>query len=72
MSNAIVECVPNFSEGRRLDVLDDIKGVISAVPGAYVLDIHTDPDHNRSVITFVGDPAAVEEAAFQMIRTAAK
>ena len=72
MSKAIVECVPNFSEGRRLDVLDEIKGVISAVPGAYVLDLHTDPDHNRSVITFVGEPKAVEEAAFQMVKKAAQ
>ena len=72
MSNALVECVPNFSEGRRQDVLDDIKGSISAVPGVYVLDMHTDADHNRSVITFVGEPKAVEEAAFQMIKKAAQ
>ena len=72
MANALVECVPNFSEGRRVDVLDDIKGSISAVPGVYVLDMHTDADHNRSVITFVGAPSAVEEAAFQMIKKASK
>lgn len=72
MSNALVECVPNFSEGRRQDVLDDIKESISAVPGAYVLDMHTDADHNRSVITFVGEPKAVEEAAFQMIKKASQ
>jgi glutamate formiminotransferase / formiminotetrahydrofolate cyclodeaminase len=72
MSNAIVECVPNFSEGRRQDVLDEIKESISIVPGAYVLDIHTDADHNRSVITFVGEPDAVEEAAFQMIKKASQ
>ena len=67
MPNVLVECVPNFSEGRRQDVLDDIKGSISSVPGVYVLDMHTDADHNRSVITFVGEPKAVEEAAFQMV-----
>lgn len=72
MANALVECVPNFSEGRREDVLDEIQGTISAVPGAYVLDRHTDADHNRSVITFVGEPKAVEEAAFQMIKKAAQ
>ncbi len=72
MSNAIVECVPNFSEGRRQDVLDEIKESISVVPGAYVLDMHTDADHNRSVITFVGEPKAVEEAAFQMIKKASQ
>lgn len=72
MPNVLVECVPNFSEGRRQDVMDDIKGSISAVPGVYVLDMHTDADHNRSVITFVGDPKAVEEAAYQMIKKAAQ
>jgi len=72
MSNSLVECVPNFSEGRRQDVLDDIKGAISAVSGAYVLDMHIDADHNRSVITFVGEPKAVEEAAFQMIKKASQ
>jgi len=72
MPKVLVECVPNFSEGRRQDVLDDIKGSISAVPGAYVLDMHADSDHNRSVITFVGEPKAVEEAAFQMIKKASQ
>ena len=72
MSNALVECVPNFSEGRRQEVLDDIKEAISAVSGVYVLDMHTDADHNRSVITFVGAPEAVEEAAFQMIKKASQ
>jgi glutamate formiminotransferase/formiminotetrahydrofolate cyclodeaminase len=71
MSNALVECVPNFSEGCRPEVLDEIKNAISAVPGAHVLDTHIDACHNRSVITFVGAPGAVEEAAFQMIKTAA-
>ena len=72
MTNPLVECVPNFSEGRRGDVLEEIKAAISAVQGATVLDIHSDPDHNRSVITFVGTPDAVEEAAFQMIKKAAQ
>ena len=71
MSNALIECVPNFSEGCRPDVLDEIKSAISAVPGAHILDTHIDACHNRSVITFVGSPEAVEEAAFQMIKTAA-
>ena len=68
----LVECVPNFSEGRRAEVLEEIKEAIAAIPGATVLDLHSDPDHNRSVITFVGSPDAVEEAAFQMIKTAAQ
>jgi glutamate formiminotransferase/formiminotetrahydrofolate cyclodeaminase len=72
MTNSLVECVPNFSEGRRQNVLEEIRLSISSVPGTIVLDTHSDPDHNRSVITFVGSPEAVEEAAFQMIRRAAE
>lgn len=72
MTTPLVECVPNFSEGRRQDVLEAIKGTISAVQGTTLLDLHSDPDHNRSVITFVGNPDAVEEAAFQMIKKAAQ
>jgi glutamate formiminotransferase/formiminotetrahydrofolate cyclodeaminase len=68
----IIECVPNFSEGRRTDVIDAIAGAIRSVPGTHVLDVSSDPDHNRTVITFVGGPAAVEEAAFQAIQEAAK
>ena len=72
MSNPLVECVPNFSEGRRPEVLEKIQDAITAVPGAILLDSNSDRDHNRSVITFVGSPQAVEEAAFQMIKTAAE
>jgi glutamate formiminotransferase/formiminotetrahydrofolate cyclodeaminase len=72
MTSALVECVPNFSEGRRPEVLDEIKASIAGVQGTTVLDIHSDADHNRSVITFVGPPEAVEEAAFQMIKKAAQ
>jgi glutamate formiminotransferase/formiminotetrahydrofolate cyclodeaminase len=72
MPQALVECVPNFSEGRRPEILDQIRKAISSTAGAYVLDTHMDADHNRSVITFVGEPDAVEEAAFQMIKKAAE
>lgn len=72
MSNPLIECVPNFSEGCRPEVIEQIKEAISAVPGAFVLDTHMDDCHNRSVVTFVGAPEAVEEAAFQMIKTAAE
>ncbi len=72
MTSPLVECVPNFSEGRSQDVIDEIKKVISAVEGAFVLDTHMDADHNRSVITFVGHPLAVEEAAFRMIEKASQ
>ena len=72
MVQPIVECVPNFSEGRRPEVIQAIEEAISARPGILVLDRHSDFDHNRSVITFVGAPHAVAEAAFAAIATAAK
>lgn len=68
----IVECVPNFSEGRRPEVIDAIVAAIAGVPGARVLDIQTDADHNRTVVTFVGEPESVLEAAFQGARQAAE
>lgn len=68
----IVECVPNFSEGRRREVVDRIVEVISGVPDVMVLDVEADADHNRSVVTFVGEPEAVEEAAFRGIARAAE
>lgn len=67
----IVECVPNFSEGRRQSVVDEIVAAASSVPGVQLLDVQSDADHNRSVVTFVGQPAAVAEAAFQGARVAA-
>ncbi len=68
----IVECVPNFSEGRRKEVIDQIVEAIAGVPNAYVLDVQSDADHNRTVVTFVGEPEAVEEAAFRGIEKAAE
>jgi glutamate formiminotransferase len=68
----IVECVPNFSEGQRKEVIDQLVAAIASVPDVIVLDVEADPDHNRSVITFVGEPAAVEEAAFRSIAKAAE
>ena len=61
----IVECVPNFSEGRRKEVVDAIAQAITSVPGVRVLDQEMDADHNRCVITFVGNRTSVAEAAFQ-------
>ena len=72
MPAPLVECIPNFSEARRPEVVEEIIGVIKAVPGIQVLDRHSDLDHNRSVVTYVGPPEAVEEAAFQAIARAAK
>jgi glutamate formiminotransferase len=68
----IVECVPNFSEGRRKEVIDQIVGALASVEGVRVLDVQSDADHNRSVVTMVGEPEAVEEAAFQGIERAAR
>lgn len=67
----MIECIPNFSEGRRPEVIDAIAAAIRGVPGVNLLDIHADPDHNRSVMTFAGRADAVAEAAFQVVRTAA-
>ncbi len=66
----IVECVPNFSEGRRKDVVDSIAAAISIIPGIRLLDQEMDASHNRCVITFVGTRAAVAEAAFAGARKA--
>ncbi|MBL8164988.1 MAG: glutamate formimidoyltransferase [Anaerolineae bacterium] len=72
MSAKLVECIPNFSEGRRPEVVDAIVSVIQSVEGVRLLDRSSDSDHNRSVITFVGTPDVVVEAAFAGIRTAAQ
>ncbi len=68
----IVECVPNFSNGREPQIYNGLAERIGKVAGVTVLDVSADPDHNRSVITFVGAPANVEEAAFQAIKQAAQ
>jgi len=68
----IVECVPNFSEGRDRRTVDEIAAAIESVPGAFVLDLHLDPDHHRSVITFAGSKASVGEAAVRAAGQAAE
>jgi glutamate formiminotransferase len=70
--NALVECVPNFSEGRKTETVERLVQAISAVPTTCVLDTHIDPDHNRSVITFVASPAQVVEAAFRAVALASE
>ncbi|MEE8177900.1 MAG: glutamate formimidoyltransferase [Acidobacteriota bacterium] len=67
----IVECVPNFSEGRDRNKIDEIAATISSVENVYVLDIHMDADHHRSVITFVGSKEKVGEAAVRAVGRAA-
>jgi glutamate formiminotransferase/formiminotetrahydrofolate cyclodeaminase len=68
----LVECVPNFSEGRNAAVYNQIADAIRSVRGIRVLDVSADADHNRTVITFVGAPNDVSEAAFRSIRKAAE
>lgn len=67
----LVECIPNFSEARRPEVIDEIAAAISEVEGVRLLDRSSDLDHNRTVLTFVGSPEAAQEAAFRAIKTAA-
>ncbi len=64
----IVECVPNISEGRDKSVIDAVVNAIKTVPGVDVLDVDPGFDTNRTVITFVGTPSVVAEAAFQCVK----
>jgi glutamate formiminotransferase len=68
----IVECVPNFSEGRDTAKVDAIVAAMREVPGVFLLDRSSDGDHNRSVVTIVGDPQAVAEAAIRGVGKAAE
>ena len=68
----LVECVPNFSEGRRPEVIEAIRHAIAAVEGVSVLDVSSDPSHNRSVITFVAPVESAVDAAFAGIRAASE
>jgi glutamate formiminotransferase/formiminotetrahydrofolate cyclodeaminase len=61
----IVECVPNFSEGRRSEVIGAIRNAAESVEGVTILDCENDPNHNRMVLTFVGSPQAVKRAALE-------
>ena len=68
----LVECVPNFSEGRKTETVERLARAISSVASACVLDTHIDPDHNRSVITFVAPPETIVEAALRAVGLAAE
>jgi glutamate formiminotransferase / formiminotetrahydrofolate cyclodeaminase len=68
----LVECVPNFSEGRRPEVVGAIRDAIAGVKGATVLDVSSDASHNRSVITFIAPVDAAVDAAFAGIKAAAE
>ena len=66
----IVECVPNFSEGRNQTTVHALAHAVESVPGIWLLDQTMDRDHHRSVLSFAGEPDAVAEAAFRAIRVA--
>ena len=72
IGNALVECVPNFSEGRKTETVERLAQAVESVETACVLDTHIDPDHNRSVITFVAAPEMIVEASFRAVALATK
>ncbi|MFQ5408273.1 MAG: glutamate formimidoyltransferase [Anaerolineales bacterium] len=72
MPQQIVECVPNISEGRNVQIVDAVVEAVKAVPGVTFLDRSSDADHNRSVLTFAGPPDAVVAGAFACISKAAE
>ena len=72
MEKRIIECVPNFSEGRNKAVIQQITSAIEAVDGVKLLDVDPGEATNRTVVTFVGEPEAVLEAAFQGVKKAAE
>ncbi len=69
MPQPILECIPNVSEGRDPRLVERFAGAIRSVPGVPLADIHTDPDHHRSVFTFLGAPPQVEAAALALAET---
>ncbi|HCM97120.1 MAG: glutamate formimidoyltransferase [Chloroflexi bacterium GWB2_49_20] len=72
MSGQLIECIPNFSEARRPEVIKEITHAIQSIPNVQILDLHSDKDHNRTVVTYIGSPKDVEEAAFQAIKKASE
>ena len=68
----LVECIPNFSEGKNKKIIDAIVNEIKKVKNVSLLDVESDPDHNRSVVSFIGEPDAVKKAAFLACAKAAK
>jgi glutamate formiminotransferase len=67
---ALIECVPNISEGRRTDVISAIVARVRAVPGVRVLDVASDPSHNRTVLTLAGDAAPLKTAVLALVDAA--
>ena len=72
MAMPLVECIPNYSEGRRSEIIEQIIAAIFSVPNVQILDRHSDVDHNRTVLTLLGEPEPVKEAVFRSIAKAAE
>ncbi len=72
MAEKIIECVPNFSEGQNSEIIKQITDEIESVSGVKLLDVDPGYDMNRTVVTFIGDPEAVGEAAFRAIKKASE
>jgi glutamate formiminotransferase len=68
----IIECVPNFSEGRDIGKIGQIAAEVEKVPGVKLLDVDSDADHNRTVLTFVGGPGPIKKAGYDAIARAAE
>ena len=64
----LVQCIPNFSEGRNKDTINGLVHVAKSVPGVTLLDYSSDANHNRSVFTLVGDVDGIREVAFQLVK----
>lgn len=70
MIDKLIECVPNFSEARDMGIVNQITDEIKKIDGVKLLDVDPGPDMNRTVVTFIGSPEGVKEAAFQSIKKA--
>ena len=70
MTNKLIECIPNFSEGQDSEIIQKIIHTLHSTKNIQVLDKHSDIDHNRTVVTFIGPPEDVQDAAFQVIKVA--
>ena len=68
----LIECIPNFSEGRRPEVIEQLAAAVRSVEGVSLLDVQSDSTHNRSVVTFVGHEGPIAEAAFRAVKKASE
>jgi glutamate formiminotransferase len=68
----LIECIPNFSEGRRPEVIEQLTDAVKSVDGVSLLDVQSDPTHNRCVVTFVGHEGPIAEAAYRAIKKASE